>query len=48
LGIKNPDGTAGLLEFKRGDIPGTTFSLLVNDQPLFSGINLHRADFRSF
>jgi hypothetical protein len=39
---------AFVMEFKRGDIPGTTFSLLVNDQPLFSSIDLHRADFRTF
>jgi hypothetical protein len=38
-----------VLEFQpRAASPDQTISLLVNDQPLFSVLDLHRADFRSF
>ena len=45
-----PAGKRGafVMEFRRSEIPGPTFSLLVNDQPLFSGVNLRKMRFASF
>jgi hypothetical protein len=46
----SPVGKRGafVMEFPRADNPGMTFSVVVNDQPLFSGIDLRKATFQSF
>jgi hypothetical protein len=48
--VKEPTGKSGafVMEFQRSEIPVPTFSLLVNDQPLFSGVNLRQLRFQSF
>ena len=45
-----PYGKRGafVMEFQRPTAQLPTFSVVANDQPLFSGINLHKATYQSF